>query len=170
MIFCVDAGAMPIPSLRAKTILPVVASTTYSEVMAAFNCGSRSKVRKAAESFAVTDNCDNAEREKQRRYKTGINLFIGCNIAIKLRVHKITGMEEVNASVITIGDELLIGQTIDTNSAFIATALNSIGIWLKRRVAIGDVKKDILETLDQEKKHSRIIIITGGLGPTADDI
>lgn len=79
-------------------------------------------------------------------------------------------MEEVNASVITIGDELLIGQTIDTNSAFIATELNRIGIWVKRRVAVGDVQEDILESLAQEKKHSRIIIITGGLGPTADDI
>lgn len=79
-------------------------------------------------------------------------------------------MEDVNASVITIGDELLIGQTIDTNSAFIAIELNRIGIWVKRRVAVGDVKEQILETLEQEKKHSRIIIITGGLGPTADDI
>src|SRR5687767_6320348 len=79
-------------------------------------------------------------------------------------------MGEVNASVITIGDELLIGQTIDTNSAFIATELNRIGIWVKRRVAVGDAREDILETLEQEKTQSRIIIITGGLGPTADDI
>ena len=47
-------------------------------------------------------------------------------------------MEKVNASIITIGDELLIGQTIDTNSAFIAQELNKIGIWVKRRVAVGD--------------------------------
>jgi nicotinamide-nucleotide amidase len=79
-------------------------------------------------------------------------------------------MTEVNASVITIGDELLIGQTIDTNSAFIATELNKIGIWVKRRIAIGDVKEEILEALTVQSRDCSVIIITGGLGPTADDI
>ncbi len=76
----------------------------------------------------------------------------------------------INASIITIGDELLIGQTIDTNSAFIGQELNKIGVWVKRRVAVGDVYDDIWQALDEERKHSSIIIITGGLGPTADDI
>jgi PncC family amidohydrolase len=76
----------------------------------------------------------------------------------------------VNASIITIGDELLIGQTIDTNSAFIAQELNKIGVWVKRRVAVGDVYDDIWEALDEESRQSEIVIITGGLGPTADDI
>src|SRR5436189_4160472 len=76
----------------------------------------------------------------------------------------------VNASIITIGDELLIGQTIDTNSAFIGQELNKIGVWVKRRVAVGDVYDDIWNALDEESKQSQIIIITGGLGPTADDI
>jgi nicotinamide-nucleotide amidase len=79
-------------------------------------------------------------------------------------------LDTLNASIITIGDELLIGQTIDTNSAFIAQELNKIGIWVKRRVAVGDVYDDIWQALDEEKKSSQIIIITGGLGPTADDI
>src|SRR4051812_48045533 len=79
-------------------------------------------------------------------------------------------MREVNASIITIGDELLIGQTIDTNSAFIAQELNKIGIWVKRRIAIGDVKEDILSALKEQSKDCHLIIITGGLGPTADDI
>jgi len=79
-------------------------------------------------------------------------------------------MNEVNASIITIGDELLIGQTIDTNSAFIAQELNKIGIWVKTRIAIGDLKKEILDTLKHQSKNAHIIIITGGLGPTADDI
>ncbi len=78
--------------------------------------------------------------------------------------------KEINASIVTIGDELLIGQTIDTNSAYIATELNKIGIWVKRRIAVGDVKEDILHTLAQESRDCQIIIITGGLGPTADDI
>ena len=77
---------------------------------------------------------------------------------------------EINASLITIGDELLIGQTVDTNSAYIGQQLNSIGIWVRRRIAIGDVKKDILRTLAEESKESSLIILTGGLGPTADDI
>lgn len=79
-------------------------------------------------------------------------------------------LSPINASIITIGDELLIGQTIDTNSAFIAQELNKIGIWIRRRVAVGDVWDDIWQALDEESKHSQIIIITGGLGPTADDI
>lgn len=79
-------------------------------------------------------------------------------------------MREVNASIITIGDELLIGQTIDTNSAFIGQELNRIGIWVSKRVAIGDSKKDILKALEEEGKNNDVVIITGGLGPTADDI
>ena len=78
--------------------------------------------------------------------------------------HKIT------ASIITIGDELLIGQTIDTNSAWMAQELNKIGVWVKRRVAVGDNREDIWQALDNETLESEIILITGGLGPTADDI
>jgi len=75
-----------------------------------------------------------------------------------------------SASIITIGDELLIGQVIDTNSAWIAQELNKIGIPVKRRVAVGDEWDEIWEALDEEAKHSEIILITGGLGPTSDDI
>jgi nicotinamide-nucleotide amidase len=76
----------------------------------------------------------------------------------------------VLASIITIGDELLIGQVVDTNSSWMASALNSIGVWMKRRVAVGDNRSDIIQALDEESRHSDIILITGGLGPTADDI
>jgi len=79
-------------------------------------------------------------------------------------------LKQINASIITIGDELLIGQTIDTNSAFIAQELNKIGVWVKRRVAVGDNENDIWQALDDEGKNADIVIITGGLGPTADDI
>lgn len=79
-------------------------------------------------------------------------------------------MAVLNASVITIGDELLIGQTIDTNSAYIAQELNKMGIWVRRRVAVGDVKEEIIQALEEERRCSQLIIITGGLGPTADDI
>ena len=76
----------------------------------------------------------------------------------------------INASIITIGDELLIGQVIDTNSAFIAQQMNKAGFAVIRRVAVGDTYDAIWTALDEEKKHADIILITGGLGPTADDI
>ncbi|MCO5235143.1 MAG: competence/damage-inducible protein A [Chitinophagaceae bacterium] len=76
----------------------------------------------------------------------------------------------VNASIITIGDELLIGQVVDTNSAWMARELNKAGIWLNRRVAVGDKKQEIIQALEEESRESMIILITGGLGPTADDI
>lgn len=79
-------------------------------------------------------------------------------------------MHTVFASIITIGDELLIGQVIDTNSAWMAQELNKWGIPLKRRLAIGDSREEILKALDEESKLADIILITGGLGPTADDI
>ncbi len=74
------------------------------------------------------------------------------------------------ATIITIGDELLIGQVIDTNSAWMAQELNKAGIRVVRRVAVGDVWDEIWNALDEESKHAQIILITGGLGPTADDI
>src|SRR4051794_29508873 len=77
---------------------------------------------------------------------------------------------KINASIITIGDELLIGQTIDTNSAWMGQQLNKAGIWVKRRVAVGDVWDEIWHALQEESSKSDIIFITGGLGPTADDI
>lgn len=80
------------------------------------------------------------------------------------------GKQVVNAVIITIGDELLIGQVVDTNSPWMARELNKAGIWLKRRVAVGDVKSEIIQTLDEESRDAQIILITGGLGPTADDI
>lgn len=73
-------------------------------------------------------------------------------------------------SIITIGDELLIGQTIDTNSAWIGQRLNALGLDLVRRVAVGDSRDAIWNALDEELTKSQIVIITGGLGPTADDI
>jgi nicotinamide-nucleotide amidase len=76
----------------------------------------------------------------------------------------------INASIITIGDELLIGQVIDTNSAFIAQEMNKAGFTVIRRVAVGDNYEAIKTALDEEKKYADIILITGGLGPTADDI
>ena len=79
-------------------------------------------------------------------------------------------MNKIVVSIITIGDELLIGQVIDTNSAWMAQELNKNGIWVGRRIAVGDVREDIWQALDEESRQANIILITGGLGPTADDI
>jgi len=79
-------------------------------------------------------------------------------------------MQFIKASIITIGDELLIGQVIDTNSAYIAQSLNKIGVTVINRIAVGDDKNAILNALSNTSKQSNIVIITGGLGPTADDI
>ncbi len=79
-------------------------------------------------------------------------------------------MELINATIITIGDELLIGQVIDTNSAFIAQSLNAIGVAVKSRIAVGDDAAAIQEAIDEAAQKNQIVILTGGLGPTADDI
>ncbi len=79
-------------------------------------------------------------------------------------------MQTIKASIITIGDELLIGQVIDTNSAWMAQELNKAGIFVKRRVAVGDSADEIWTALDEESNHADVILITGGLGPTSDDI
>lgn len=79
-------------------------------------------------------------------------------------------MINTRATIITIGDELLIGQIIDTNSAWIAQQLNQIGIDVTRRVAIADSKEAIVTALNDELPHADIILLTGGLGPTADDV
>src|SRR5690348_14576216 len=79
-------------------------------------------------------------------------------------------MQKLNAAIITIGDELLIGQVVDTNSAWIAQELNKTGIWLKQRISIGDNKDEIFRALKIAEEDTQVIIITGGLGPTADDI
>ncbi len=76
----------------------------------------------------------------------------------------------MNCTIITIGDELLIGQTIDTNSAWIGQTFNAIGIKIYERIAVGDIAEQIVKAIDTARSQSEIIVITGGLGPTKDDI
>ena len=76
----------------------------------------------------------------------------------------------MKAEIITIGDEILIGQIVDTNSAFIAKELNKIGVSVKQISTVEDERSHILEALSEAKNRADIIIITGGLGPTKDDI
>jgi len=74
------------------------------------------------------------------------------------------------AEIITIGDEILIGQIVDTNSAWIAKHLNDIGIRVKQISSVSDDRQHILTALAEAKNRADIILITGGLGPTKDDI
>ena len=74
------------------------------------------------------------------------------------------------ASICTIGDEILIGQIVDTNSSHISQALNSLGIKVTHMVSIGDDHDTIISSLASELNHNDIVVVTGGLGPTKDDI
>lgn len=76
----------------------------------------------------------------------------------------------MKATIITIGDEILIGQILDTNSRYISRALNTHGIVVAERTSIGDNRQQIVDTLDRALSQSEVVIITGGLGPTKDDI
>ncbi|WGF91357.1 competence/damage-inducible protein A [Aequorivita marisscotiae] len=74
------------------------------------------------------------------------------------------------AEIITIGDEILIGQIIDTNSAYISKELNKIGVKVYQITSVQDDRHHILQAFEDAKKHADLVIITGGLGPTKDDI
>lgn len=74
------------------------------------------------------------------------------------------------AEIITIGDEILIGQIVDTNSPFIAKELNKIGVSVYQITSVQDERKHILQALDEAKARAQVVIVTGGLGPTKDDI
>ena len=74
------------------------------------------------------------------------------------------------ASIVTIGDEILIGQVLDTNSSRLAQALEERGIHVSRMLSIADDKKEIYDNLSRELRQNDIVITTGGLGPTKDDI
>lgn len=74
------------------------------------------------------------------------------------------------AIIISIGDEILYGQTLDTNSHWISGALDSLGIRVIKKVTIGDIREEILHYLEQSEKLADMVIITGGLGPTNDDL
>jgi nicotinamide-nucleotide amidase len=76
----------------------------------------------------------------------------------------------MRAEIITIGDEILIGQIVDTNSAWMAQKLNLAGIKVKQISSVSDDRQHILEALNESKSRADLILITGGLGPTKDDI
>ncbi len=76
----------------------------------------------------------------------------------------------MKATIITIGDEILIGQIVDTNSAFIAKSLDRIGVEVHEMISISDDKQHILDTFNKLQNKVDLVLITGGLGPTKDDV
>lgn len=76
----------------------------------------------------------------------------------------------MQADIITIGDEILIGQTLDTNSKWIANQLEETGVKVRQITSISDEKDHIISSLDSALKSSELVILTGGLGPTNDDV
>ncbi len=79
-------------------------------------------------------------------------------------------MKEVLAELITIGDEILYGQTLDTNAHWMSGELDEIGVRVIRRTTCGDAEEEILQALREAEQRADIILITGGLGPTSDDL
>ena len=76
----------------------------------------------------------------------------------------------MKATIVNIGDEILIGQIVNTNSVYISKALNNIGVEVIEILCISDNKKAIIDSISRVEKTSEILIITGGLGPTKDDL
>lgn len=79
-------------------------------------------------------------------------------------------MNLIKAEVVTIGDEILYGQIVDTNTQWISSELDKIGVKTNRKISIGDDESEILNMLSESLERVEIVIITGGLGPTKDDI
>jgi nicotinamide-nucleotide amidase len=76
----------------------------------------------------------------------------------------------IHAAILTIGDEILYGQITDTNAQWLAAALSDAGIKLRRKITVGDSREEILAGFEEAQRNADIIITTGGLGPTKDDI
>ncbi|HKL66497.1 MAG TPA: competence/damage-inducible protein A, partial [Bacteroidales bacterium] len=76
----------------------------------------------------------------------------------------------MQAEIISIGDEILIGMTIDSNAAWIGNSLTHLGINVCQNISISDTREHILKAVDEAFSRSELLIVTGGLGPTSDDI
>ena len=79
-------------------------------------------------------------------------------------------MKNILAEIVTIGDEILIGQIVDTNSAWIGNNLNDIGIKVYQITSVQDNEEHILQALADAEMRADVVLLTGGLGPTKDDI
>src|SRR3974377_1139513 len=85
-------------------------------------------------------------------------------------VSNIHSQNFLTASIITIGDEILIGQVVNTNAAYLSKQLFSVGIPVKKVITVSDNKTDILKEFKSSLTEHDVVVVTGGLGPTHDDI
>jgi nicotinamide-nucleotide amidase len=92
-------------------------------------------------------------------------ILLGAEIKFKTEFVK-----KVLAELISIGDEILYGQIVDTNSQWMSVELDKIGIKVIRKTTVGDLEEEILTALAEAEKRADVILITGGLGPTSDDL
>ena len=76
----------------------------------------------------------------------------------------------MKTEIVSIGDEILIGQVVNTNASWMAQQLNSAGIQVGQITSISDNREEIISTLEDSGKRANVILLTGGLGPTKDDI
>ena len=116
---------------------------------------SRSPVRVRQQALSLVSCCKNPESAKNK-YLAPVYTFRHFFMIL--------------AEIITIGDEILYGQITDTNSQFISAGLDKIGIRTVRKSSVGDDKNQILQILAEARNRADVILITGGLGPTKDDI
>src|SRR5687767_15106323 len=79
-------------------------------------------------------------------------------------------MKTITAELLTIGDEILYGQIVDTNAQWMSVELTNAGIKVIRKTSVGDTESDILAAFAEAEKRADIVLITGGLGPTSDDL
>lgn len=79
-------------------------------------------------------------------------------------------MRTITAELLTIGDEILYGQIVDTNSQWMSVELSNVGIKVIRKTTVGDIEQEILDAFAEAEKRADIVLITGGLGPTSDDL
>ena len=79
-------------------------------------------------------------------------------------------MKIISAELLTIGDEILYGQIVDTNSQWMSVELDKVGIKIIRKTSVGDQEDEILVAFAEAEKRADIVLITGGLGPTSDDL
>src|SRR5436853_1734633 len=79
-------------------------------------------------------------------------------------------MKSITAELLTIGDEILYGQIVDTNSQWMSVALSNAGIKVVRKTSVGDSESEIIRALAEAESRADVILITGGLGPTSDDL
>jgi nicotinamide-nucleotide amidase len=109
--------------------------------------------------------CDNTQIFKFSNFQLRVN---SCNSWT--RIFKSSNFQILKSSLLTIGDEILIGQIVDTNSVFMSKQLGEIGISVSEMRSVGDTRKAIIDALDSLLPACDLLLITGGLGPTKDDI